>query len=210
MKTIWIILLLLVCAWNWPTHEDFSVKVYESFPQGVQSKLNLSLVKEGSIIPDKVFQDFEYHSYPRSVAKSEFWLNKSYTDFLEENYASASISLGIATHYISDSFAAPHTINGEEYRLHSKFETEAEGVPFYARCTIGTKDLELYLLKSQESEKDWAVWLKNGNRNIQSKELSHALFAGYALSHAYYNIECNQPFLIIFIDQIRILKFRFF
>ena len=210
MRLKWIFLLLLVCAWNWPTHEDFSVKVYESFPKEAKSRLNLSLVREGSTIPDRIFQDFEYHSYPGSVVKTEFWLNQSNNAFLEENYALASTSLGIATHYISDSFSAPHNVNGEEYSQHSKFETEAENIPFYARCAIGDKDVEFYISKGQESMKDWGLWLKNSNKNIQSRELSNALIAGYALSHAYYDTECSQPFFIRLRDQIKIFKFRFF
>lgn len=205
-----IISLLLVSAWNWPTHEEFSVKVHESFPQDIKSNLNLTLIKEGSIMPDKVFQDYERHSYPNSVEMADYWLRVSHNSYLEGNYTVASVSLGIATHYISDSFAAPHNVNNEDYSMHSKFETEAEGMPFFASCKVGKKDPEFYLSKAVVGKTDWGLWLRNKASNIQSKELSNALYAGYALSHAYYGKECYQPFFQKILDWLKVIKFRFF
>ncbi len=208
-KIAFLLLLLLVSAWNWPTHKEFAVKIYDSFPNDIRSNLNVSIIEEGSIMPDSVFQDFEYHSYPSSVKKADYWLKASKDFYDVSNYSLASLSLGIATHYISDSFAAPHNINGEEYSQHAKFEKEAEGVPFLAKCAVGEKDAEQYLSKGQLSEKDWGFWLRKKDLLIQSRELSNALEAGYALSHAYYEKECYQSLGSRLTGFFVMLKFRF-
>lgn len=211
MKILLLILAILVLsAWNWPTHEEFASKVYDSFPTDTKSNLNSSLVKEGSIIPDKVFQDYEDHSYPGSVAKTDLWLKRSVESYEAGMYDEASLALGIAMHYISDSFAAPHNIVGEEYSLHAKFEKEAEDVPFFAKCSKGKKDVEKYLSEAADSERDWGVWLKKKDLTIQAKELSNALEVGYALAHAYYGYECSQSFLDRIAGFFIMLKFRFF
>ena len=208
-KLALIFFLLVVSAWNWPTHQEFAMKVYDSFPEETKSHFNLTLVKEGAIIPDKVFQDYEYHSYPGSVEKTDLWLKRSVEAYQNVEYDAASIALGIATHYMSDSFAAPHAVHGEEYSQHAKFEKEAEGVPFLAKCAVGEKDAEQYLSKGQLSEKDWGFWLRKKDLLIQSRELSNALEAGYALSHAYYEKECYQSLGSRLTGFFVMLKFRF-
>lgn len=208
-RIILILLLIFVSAWNWPTHESFSVKIYDSFPSEVKSNLNLTLVKEGSLIPDKIIQDYDKHSYPNSVERIDYWLTKSYDSYLEENYTLASLSLGIASHYISDSFSAPHNTANEDYSMHSKFETEAEGMPFYAQCTVGKKDVDAYISKAAVGKTDWGLWLRNKANKIQSKELSKALYAGYALSHAYYSSECYQPLTSKISNWFKAIRFRF-
>lgn len=207
-KTLLLLLLLSVSAWNWATHEELSVKIYNSFPADVKSNLNLTLVQEGSLVPDKIFQDYERHSYPNSVERIDYWLTKSHDSYLEGNYTIASLSLGIATHYISDSFAAPHNVKNEDYSMHAKFETEAEGMPFYASCTVGRKDAEDYISKAAVGKTDWGLWLRNKANKIQSKELSNALYAGYALSHTYYEKKCYQPLNEKISGWLKMIRFR--
>lgn len=210
MKRVLLLLLLLfVSAWTWPVHENFSAKIYDSFPADVKSNLNLTLIQEGSLMPDKLIQDYERHSYPDSVEAIDYWLTRSHDSYLESNYTVASLSLGIATHYIADSFSAPHNVANEDNSMHSKFETEAEKMLFYSSCTVGKKDVESYISKAAVGKTDWGFWLRNKANKIQSKELSNALYAGYALSHAYYEEECYQPLIPKIFDWLKFIRFRF-
>lgn len=206
---ILVIAIFMLSAWNWPTHEEFAGKIYDSFSGDVKLNLNKTIVKEGSIVPDKVFMDYGNHSYPGSVIESKLWLERSVEAYKSKDYGAASMALGISMHYISDSFAAPHNIQGEEYYLHKEFEDAAEGVPFDARCSKGKKDPEKYLAKANFSEKEWNMWLITKDRNVQSKELRRALESAYSLSHAYYEKECSISIKDRFLGFMRILIFRF-
>ena len=78
-KFVFIILLFFfipsVISWNWNTHQNIAEKIYYSLPFEEQNNLNLSLIKEGSIAPDKDFKDNVLHHYPPSLNKSLYWLN---------------------------------------------------------------------------------------------------------------------------------------
>ena len=118
--TLFLILLLtpVVSAWNWDTHQAFDDSVYYRLDDNIKSKLNLGLMEYGSIIPDKEFKDFTRHSFPLAIKQAEYWIEKARDNLHDGDYNNASLSFGIASHYIVDSFSAPHSISGEEYELH--------------------------------------------------------------------------------------------
>lgn len=208
--SFFVLMLLLLSAWNWPTHKAFASKVYDGFPEEFQNNLNLTLIQDGSIIPDSIFKDYSNHSYPNSVDNVDYWLKKSVANYGEKDYANASIEFGIASHYISDSFSAPHNVNGEDYRDHLQFETEAEGVPFFARCSKGNKDADYYLARARLSRNDWELWKLNHDRNAQSLELSRALESAHSIFHMYFGEKCNVSLLERFRWFFRLWAFRVF
>lgn len=146
-------------AWKWNTHENMIEYIYLNLPLEKQQELNLTKLKEGSITPDKYFKDFKKHHYPPSLEESKKWLN---------NNTDISLNIGIASHYISDSFAAPHNIVGEEYKDHDKFEGQVN----YYTSSMGCKDygfkLEELRIATQTS-KDWNFWLKNKDKKLPQK-----------------------------------------
>ena len=202
--------MLLLSAWNWPTHKEFATKVYDGFPVEFKNNLNLSLIQDGAIIPDSVFKDYSNHSYPNSVENVDYWLNRSVSDYSKGDYANASLEFGIASHYLSDSFSAPHNIAGEEYRDHQRFETEAEGLPFFARCNKGNKGTDFYLAKAQASRYDWELWMLDNDKNTQSLELSRGLESAHLIYHSYFNQKCSVTLWQRFIWFFRLWKLRVF
>ena len=164
---LFLILLLIIPtanAWKAETHKNIIEYVYLNLPEEVQAKLNLTILKEGSIAPDRDFKDFRNHHYPASLNKAELWL---------DNDTDLSYNLGVASHYIADSFVAPHNIKGEKYSDHSKFESQVS----YYYPSIKCKDYNFSLedLKiGAKNSKDWNIWLKTKNSNIPKREVDEA------------------------------------
>ena len=161
---ILIILLLLlptVYAWKAETHENIIEYVYLNLPIEVQTQLNITKLKEGAVMPDRDFKDFRRHHYPASLEEANKWLN---------NNSDLSLNLGIASHYITDSFAAPHNIPGEEYYDHSYFEKQVT----YYYPNIECKDYGFTInnlhIAAKNSE-DWGIWLKTKDKKIPQKEV---------------------------------------
>jgi hypothetical protein len=88
----------------------------------IKKNLDLSEMKKGANYPDKLDKDNKnLHAYPLSVNKTEENLKKAMTYYhmardaktatdRTKYYKQESFFLGCATHYISDTFAAPHCI----------------------------------------------------------------------------------------------------
>ena len=100
-------------AWSWKTHSQIVDAVYNGLPSDVQKNLNLGIMENASNDPDEIFHDFTYHSYPNSYNKSIYWLNLGKNAYNSGNYENASYDYGVACHYISDTFSAPHGVSGE-------------------------------------------------------------------------------------------------
>lgn len=165
-KLIIILLILIptVDAWSWDTHQNMIEYVYLSLPVETQMQLNLTKLKEGAIIPDKDFKDYKKHHYPYSLEEAEKWLN---------NDTDLSFNLGIASHYITDSFAAPHNIFGEDYKLHARFENQVDD--YYPRIECKDYNFKLnQLSEATKNSKDWKYWLKTKNKEIPEKEVDEA------------------------------------
>ncbi len=168
MKIVIVILVLLliptVNAWKWDTHQNIIEYVYLNLPLEVQQQLNLTKLKEGAVIPDRDFEDHRSHHYPNSLKEAEKWLN---------NNTDLSLNIGIASHYITDSYAAPHNIAGENYKQHAQFEKQVS--KYYP--SIECKDYGLSLKdlgKATKNSKDWDQWLKTKNKEIPQKEVDES------------------------------------
>ncbi len=176
-----IILMPTVNAWSWDTHQNIIEYVYLSLPIETQIKLNLTKLKEGAIIPDKDFKDHKKHHYPASLKEAEKWLN---------NATDLSLSLGIASHYITDSFAAPHNIFGEDYKLHSYFENQVDN--YYPKIECKDYNLELdQLSEATKNSKDWGIWLKNKDKRIPQKEVDESAKLLFSITLKKLNTTCG-------------------
>jgi len=176
-----ISLVLIPCgfAWKWQTHSKITDKIYYSMPIYIQKNLNLNAMKDGSNDPDEKFQDFINHSFPRSYFNALIWLNKGKSAYNNKNYYYASYCFGVASHYISDTFSAPHSANDTTY-LHSTYENQANTIkPTISR----TNDKDLYnSLKQGDSQgkKDWSMWKNTKKTSIVRNNLNQATKISYS------------------------------
>ena len=174
MKRINVLITLLlvlsstnVIAWDCQTHQNIVERVYNSLPKD----LNLSLedLKEGSIIPDKAFHDNKLHNYPPAF--------------------------GIATHYITDSFSAPHYIKGESSYQHAAYEERGYlRLNEYCRVDINISE---GLSKSPEGGKLWNEWLQTDSDKIPEKAVNKATKIVYLAAFETFNTGCDKKTKII-------------
>jgi hypothetical protein len=174
--TVCLVLAPASSAWTWSTHQSIADSVYYSLPNTMKSKLSLTAMKEGSIYPDKVLHDTKLHSYPASYNKAVYWLNKGTTAYKSKNYYTASKYYGIASHYISDTFSAPHCVSGEQSSLHTSYEKQA------AKLTPRQSTTSISLLTSMKSgytsgKYDWDQWLKTKKSSYVQTDLNRATTA---------------------------------
>jgi hypothetical protein len=95
-------------AWNWPTHKEIADDLYNSTPNHIKKNLDLNEMRKGSILPDIKDKDKSYHGYPKSINEASYYLNLAKSEYNKGDYKKASKYYGMASHYISDTFAAPH------------------------------------------------------------------------------------------------------
>ena len=177
-----IIVYLIVIGWKAETHKTFVEKLYYSMPNDLKNKFNLTELKDGSVAPDAIFKDFKYHHYPKSIVKAKLYL-KNLTSY----------NLGIASHYISDSFTAPHNVEGENYKLHAWFESQVE----YYHPTTECKDYNLKIDNIESNANDWYLWLKTKNKEIGEREVEEAMQYLYSLIFQLYpDFKCNKESII--------------
>ena len=194
--TIPLLQIPAVSAWNWNTHQEIVESDYYSLPADMQQNLNLYIMKKGSLVPDFVFFDFKYHSYPNSYGKAAYWLNEGQKYYKNGDYYYASYCYGVASHYISDSFAAPHAagIFGPNHNL---YELKASFLKPEVVNVTGDLNSTMYNGDSN-GEKSWKSWIKSKNNSLVQNDLNHATGASYnamysSLSDAYPLEENNSP-----------------
>lgn len=180
MKYLWYCWILLIIslasvpsasAWSWQTHSDIVDAIYYGLPGEVQKNLDLNVMREASNDPDEFFKDFYYHSYPKSYAKAQNWLSKGKEAYNRGDYRNASYCYGVASHYISDSFSAPHTVSKESSSNHSKYEDQAEKlkpVAKYNSWDLKTRMEEGY----NQGKTSWESWLQTKDSNIIQNNLN--------------------------------------
>jgi len=195
MKKITIIILCFliipsVFAWGWNTHQMFVGKIYDSMPLELQERLNLSLMKEGAIAPDKDFHDNVLHHYPPTYNLSLRWLD--FECYNECNYTDASYRFGVAAHYISDSFVAPHNIKKENWKLHSEFEKQGNKYVSKVKCNDYNLDLKKTLEIGSENYKDWGEWMLNKDEKIVYREIDQAMMLVYSVAFDKFNFKCTK------------------
>ena len=166
-----------VSAWDWISHEEIVESNYYSLSTDMQQNLNLDLMKKGSMAPDFVFFDFKYHSYPNSYVKAIYWLNKGQYYYKKGDFYYASYCYGIASHYITDSFSAPHAagVGGVQHVIYeakaSFLKPEVGEVTGSLNSTMYNGDLN--------GTKSWNLWIKNKNDSLIQNDLDHATGASY-------------------------------
>lgn len=175
--TLVLILSLLMLmpasdAWSWKTHSQIVDTVYYGMPSDVQKNLNLGIMENASNDPDEIFHDFTYHSYPNSYNKSIYWLNLGKTAYDSGNFENASYDYGVACHYISDTFSAPHGVSGESSSLHSKYEDHAKKFTPVANPVNGDLKNLMENGKIQDSN-SWNNWIQTKDDSIIEKNLDN-------------------------------------
>ena len=189
-KLVFVLLSLILISWNWNTHQGFIKDSFNELPDELKEKLSLPLMQDGAIIPDRDFQDFRNHSYPRSITAVNYWLNVSLDYYNKGEFDKASVGLGIASHYISDSLSAPHSVSNEDYDDHKLYEDQAKN-SFNIKCkeiTIEREIIELVEYKKNE----WNVWLDNKDASIPKKSSEEAANLVYDSILNFFNVKCAE------------------
>ncbi|HML06435.1 MAG TPA: zinc dependent phospholipase C family protein [Methanobacterium sp.] len=176
-------------AWNWNTHQEIVENNYNSLPTDMKQNLNLEAMKDGSDDPDFKFFDFKNHSYPNSYGKAEEWLNRGQYYYKTGDYYYASYCYGVASHYIADSFCAPHDagVSGPDHTLY-----EAQASFLRPEMINSNENLNSAMIEGVSSGKsDWNDWLKTKNNSDVQNDMNRATGASY---NAIYNSISNaQP-----------------
>jgi hypothetical protein len=164
-------------AWTGTTHVKIVDEVYYSLPADAQKNLILKDMEEGSIAPDLKFFDFSNHKYPRAYTKAIYWLQKGQIEYKSGNYKQASYSFGVASHYISDSIAAPHAMN-RTGPYHSLYELQASFLTPHVNicCDPLQSNVESGKLESQYS---WNSWMMDRDNSHLNTDLDNAATACY-------------------------------
>jgi hypothetical protein len=160
-------------AWSWETHSQIIDTVYQGLPTDIQKNLNLELMKNASNDPDEKFKDFTYHSYPKSYEKAEIWLINGKTAYDKGDYAEASTDYGIASHYISDTFSAPHCVSKESSSDHSSYEKQ--GSKLKPTATNKGSDLKIIMENGYtQGGTSWNQWMQTKDSSIVQNNLNDA------------------------------------
>ena len=194
-------LFLMVClvfapvsdAWTWDTHSEIVDVVYQGLPTDVQQKLDLNIMRNASNDPDEVFKDFTDHSYPKSYEKAKSWLDQGKAAYDRGDYKNASYDYGVASHYISDTFSAPHCVSGESSSDHSKYEDQAKKLK--PSATYSSGDLKSKMETGYNQGKiSWSEWLKTKDNAIVQNNLNMgASTALSAIQDSINNTTSTQP-----------------
>ena len=167
-------------AWDYNTHQEIVQSNYNALPSNIQQNLDINALKQGSIDPDFKFFDFKNHYYPNSYFKAEEWLNKGQQYYKNGNYYYASYCYGVASHYIADSFSAPHcaNISGPYHTLYeaqASFFLKPEFTPINSN-----EDLKSMMIEGQSSGKyDWNQWMNTKNNSYIQNDLNTATDVSY-------------------------------
>jgi len=167
-----------VSAWAAPNHYEIAKEVYYTLPADAQDKLDLSKMYDGADDPDYKFFDYEYHRYPASEEKINYWLLEGREYYQNGDYKQASYCFGVATHYISDSVCPPHSGGGHSGYEHTKFELQALVLTPHITDTAGNLHSEL-TVTNQMSGNAWEQWLENDDYEYIQQCLDKAADLSY-------------------------------
>ena len=195
MKFLFIILFYFVLisnvdAWNSKGHQTVAEYAYYNSGFELQNKLNLTLMKQGSTAPDLVFHDVVKHHYPPSYYLAERWLQAAKDNYSLKDYNKASYAFGIASHYISDSFVAPHYISKEPSSLHSEFE-RIKNYSFNLECYKANFNLNQSLEQASKNKEDWTKWTLTKDEEIPRRAYKGALNLTSLVFLDIFNSTCN-------------------
>lgn len=192
----WFVVLLLLLlpgavAWNWDTHEAFVDMVYYGLEEDVREQLDPRLMEEGSILPDKEFQDFQRHSFPLSVGETEKWLQRTREALARDDYGNASLAFGVASHYITDSFSAPHAVKGETYELHRAYEDQASEAYLYVPCSEERVKIGDVLYTGAQQGKTWEQWVETRDPMIPRQAVREAGVFLFSIAMETFESRCH-------------------
>jgi len=191
-----------VNAWDWDTHAAMVDAVFYSFDWKEKEQFNLTLMEDGSVAPDRDFRDNSRHHYPPAYGQALLWLERMRAAIERGDFENASYDFGVATHYISDSFSAPHYIKGESWQLHSEYEKLGSSEYEFFGCTdIGIDDedaddpnlddLEAMMAEGVEHGKTWNKWLDGKNKEIPVSAVARSFKVVAAVAVSEFNAICN-------------------
>lgn len=164
-------------AWTSITHDDIVDEVYYSLPLNAQHNLNLEIMRSASDDPDFKFFDFKYHHYPASYAKADYWLDQGELAYEKGDYEQASYSFGVASHYISDSFDAPHCVSGTT-GYHTLYEIQATALNPHITSKSG--NLKSLMANGYVKGKySWNSWMTSRDSSYVQTDLNRAASACY-------------------------------
>jgi hypothetical protein len=166
-------------AWKWDTHSNIVDKIYSSMPFAIKKNLVLSAMRDGSNDPDEKFHDTRAHSFPSSYSRANTWLDKGAYAYKARNYQLASYSFGVASHYISDSYSAPHCVSGESNYQHSKYE--GQGNSMFPTLTYSSTSLYSSMSSGKTlGSADWNSWMNTKSPSIVQKDLNRGASASFS------------------------------
>ncbi len=182
MKYLLVFLFLVpyAHAWDYEGHKLIVNYVYYSTDMHLKN-FNLTRMEEGAIAPDKVFRDQRKHHYPYTLELTKKWISNS---------SDPSYNFGVATHYISDSFASPHYIKNEKYSHHILFERQARSI--YIECRDYNLLIEEELPKTPKYSNYWNKWLKSKDKNIPNRAINDAAKLALSAAIKEFNLTCNR------------------
>jgi hypothetical protein len=178
-KILVVVFMLLalppaVGAWGWVTHREVVEVSYNALPDNVRGKLNYSMIYDGSTWPDEYRTTSDPygrtfpssgHIQPASRTQAEYWLELAENYYRDNDYDNASLSLGIAAHYIADSVVVVHNIGWTD--LHYEFEDQGAQLTPAEPSGIQDFDLEQKLKEFHDSaQEDWQTWQNTRSQSI--------------------------------------------
>ncbi len=205
-KGILFLLLFVVSSWTWPTHEHIAEKAVSSL--SIADKLNFTELKRGARAPDEVFRDFVNHHYPSSYKMATQWVSYSKEEFIAEHYNNASYGFGVASHYITDSFAAPHNVFFENPSLHTLFENQVRNYIPTSLCVQKGYNLFSDLDFRKKGKKDWNEWIITKNERIPRREVEESLKLLFVVAQDVFNASCKDALFNSFEDNSFQMFFR--
>lgn len=159
----------VLCKWCWPGHAAMIKVIYNALPDKLKRNLDLDAMIDGSNDPDEKFRDTAMHNYPKSYKKAVEWIDQGKLNYETGNYKRASYCFGIASHYITDTFAAPHCVSKESGKDHHNFEIINDD--YTPTIQVVTGDLDTLMQKGVEQGKeDWKNWKITKDPSIAHSE----------------------------------------
>lgn len=164
-------------AWTSVTHDDIVDEVYYALPTDAQHNLSLEIMRSASDDPDFKFFDYRYHSYPASYGKADYWLDQGELAYKNGDYNQASYSFGVASHYISDSFDAPHCVGGTT-GYHTLYEIQATAL--YPHIIFKSGNLKSLMASGyNKGGYSWYSWMASRDSSYVQDDLNRATSACY-------------------------------
>lgn len=166
-------------AWSITTHYAMVDEIYYSLSPELQSKLSLEDMRDGADDPDVNFLDFSYHSYPANQVKVDYWLAKGKEAYQNGDYKYASYCMGVASHYITDGFCAPHCQADCDSVSHTIYEARAMFLK--PHLTYSYYDLPSVMSQGkEEGKKNWTHYVEEDNNTyIIQEDMDKAVSAAY-------------------------------